>query len=63
MRTLGKVVDSTVIIGSLVVGYGGVNAIIKGSKAKNTAIITVGALTTLIALYAFREAIQKIKED
>ena len=62
MNTLGKVTDATVIVGSLVVGYGGINAIMNGVKAKSTAIIAIGALTTLISIYAFKEAMQKIQE-
>jgi hypothetical protein len=62
MNTLGKVTDATVIVGSLVVGYAGVNAIMNGVKAKSTAIIAIGALTTLISIYAFKEAMQKIQE-
>jgi hypothetical protein len=62
MNTLGKITDATVIVGSLVVGYAGVNAIMNGVKAKSTAIIAIGALTTLISIYAFKEAMQKIQE-
>jgi hypothetical protein len=62
MRTLGKVTDATVIVGSLVVGYGGINALINGVKSKSAGVIAVGALTTLIAIYAFKEAMQKIQE-
>jgi len=62
MNTLGKITDATVIVGSLVVGYAGVNAVMNGVKAKSTAIIAIGALTTLISIYAFKEAMQKIKE-
>jgi hypothetical protein len=62
MNTIGKVTDATVIVGSLVVGYAGVNAIMNGVKAKSTAIIAIGALTTLISIYAFKEAMQKIQE-
>jgi hypothetical protein len=62
MRTIGKVTDATVIVGSLVVGYGGINALINGVKGKSAGVIAVGALTTLIAIYAFKEAMQKIQE-
>lgn len=62
MRTLGKVTDATVIVGSIVVGIGGVNAIMNGVKGKSATVIAVGALTTLIAVYAFKEAMQKIQE-
>jgi hypothetical protein len=62
MNTLGKITDATVIVGSLVVGYAGVNAVMNGVKAKSTAIIAIGALTTLISIYAFKEAMQKIQE-
>ena len=62
MNTIGKVTDATVIVGSIVVGYAGVNAIMNGVKAKSTAIIAIGALTTLISIYAFKEAMQKIQE-
>ena len=60
--TLGKVTDATVIVGSIVVGIGGVNAIMNGVKNKSTTVIAIGALTTLIAIYAFKEAMQKIQE-
>ena len=60
--TLGKVTDATVIVGSIVVGIGGVNAIMNGVKGKSATVIAVGALTTLIAVYAFKEAMQKIQE-
>jgi hypothetical protein len=62
MRTLGKVTDATVIVGSLVVGYGGIKAIMNGVNSKSAGVIAVGALTTLIAIYAFKEAMQKIQE-
>jgi hypothetical protein len=62
MNTIGKVTDATVIVGSLVVGYGGINAIMNGVKGKSAAIIAIGALTTLISIYAFKEAMQKIQE-
>ena len=62
MNTIGKVTDASVIVGSLVVGYAGINAIMNGVKDKSTAIIAIGALTTLISIYAFKEAMQKIQE-
>jgi hypothetical protein len=62
MQTLGKVVDASVIVGSLVVGYGGVMAISQGIKNKKTATIAMGALTLLIGIYALREAYSKINE-
>jgi hypothetical protein len=62
MRTVGKVTDAAVIVGSLAVGIGGVNTILGGVKGKSAGVITLGALTTLIAVYAFKEAMQKIQE-
>lgn len=62
MRTVGKVVDASVIVGSLVVGYGGVMAITEGMKTNRTATIAMGALTLLIGVYALREAYGKINE-
>jgi hypothetical protein len=62
MRTLGKVTDATVIVGSLAVGIGGVSTIMAGVKGKKAGVIAIGALTTLIAIYAFKEAMQKIQE-
>lgn len=62
MGTVGKVVDASVIVGSLVVGYGGVMTISDGIKANKTATIAMGALTLLIGIYALREAYQKINE-
>jgi hypothetical protein len=62
MKTLGKVTDATVIVGSLIVGYGAFNALFEGIKTKNSAIITISGLTALITIYAFKEAMRNIKE-
>jgi uncharacterized Zn-binding protein involved in type VI secretion len=62
MNTLGKVVDASVIVGSVVVGYSGVMAISSGITNKKGATIAMGALTLLIGVYALREAYRKINE-
>jgi len=62
MKTLGKIVDATVVVGSLAVGYGGVKAIIGGVKGKSTGAIVLGSITLLISVYAMREAINKIND-
>lgn len=62
MRTAGKVVDASVIVGSLVVGYGGVMAITEGMRTNKTTTIAMGTLTLLIGIYALREAYTKINE-
>lgn len=61
-KTIGKITDATVIIGSLVVGVAGVKALVGGVKLKSVGVIAVGALTTLIAIYALKEAYSKINE-
>lgn len=62
MKTAGKILDATVILGSLAVGYGGVKTIIGGAKIKSTGAIILGSLSLLICVYAMREAINKINE-
>ena len=62
MSAIGKVVDATVLVGSVAVGYSAVTAIIAGAKIKSTTTILVGGLTLLIGIYAFKEAYQKINE-
>jgi len=62
MKTLGKIVDATVVVGSFAVGYGAIKMIIGGAKIKNTGTIALGAITLLIGVYAMREAVNKINE-
>lgn len=62
METLGKVVDATVIVGSVAVGYGAIKTIMGGVKIKSTGTIALGAITLLIGVYAFKEAINKIND-
>lgn len=62
MRTIGKVVDASVIIGGLAVGYGGGIAVLKGIKEKKGGVIAIGVLTILISIYAMREAVNKIND-
>lgn len=62
MKTLGKVVDASVIVGSAFVGIGAVKAISMGMKSKSSGAIALGTLTLLLGVYAFKEAIQKINE-
>lgn len=62
MNTAGKVLDATVIMGSLVVGYGAGKAILEGMKSKSTGAILLGSLTLAIGIYAFKEAYTKINE-
>lgn len=62
MKTLGKITDSVVIVGSVAVGYGAVMGLIGGVKAKNTPAILLTSVTLLIAIYAGKEAISKIND-
>jgi hypothetical protein len=62
MGTLGKVVDATVIVGSVAVGFGAVKTIMGGAKMKSTGTIALGAITLLIGVYAFKEAVNKIND-
>ena len=62
MSAIGKVVDATVLVGSVAVGYSAVKAIMSGAKSKSTSTILIGSMTLLIGIYAFREAYQKINE-
>ena len=62
MKTLGKIVDATVVVGSIAVGFGAAKTIIGGVKSKSTGVIILGSITALIALYAFKEAVKKINE-
>jgi len=62
MRTLGKVTDSAVLIGSLAVGYGAIIAISQGVKSKKGGTIALGVITALISVYAFNEARQKLND-
>jgi hypothetical protein len=62
MKTLGKITDSVVIVGSVAVGYGAVMGLIGGVKAKNTSAILLTSVTLLIAIYAGKEAISKIND-
>ena len=60
MKTLGKVVDATVIVGSVVIGVGAVRGIASGAKMKSKTAIALASLTLIIAVYATREAVNKI---
>lgn len=62
MKTVGKLVDATVILGSVAVGYGAVIGIMAGVKSKNTMGVLLGSLTLAIAVYASKEAISKIND-
>jgi hypothetical protein len=62
MRTAGKIIDATVIVGSVFVGIGAVKGISQGVKLKSTGTIVLGGITLLIGIYAFREAMNKINE-
>jgi len=62
MNTLGKVVDATVILGSVAIGYGAIKTIMEGSKLKSGTVLALGGLTLLISIYAFREAVQNIND-
>ena len=63
MNTIGKVVDASVIIGSLFVGASAVKFISMGVKSKNKAsAILIGSATLLIAIYALKQAVTKINE-
>ena len=63
MRTVGKVIDASVLVGSFAVGYGALSLISQGVKAKKKiAPLIIGGLTLVIAVYAFKEAYKKINE-
>jgi hypothetical protein len=62
MGALGKVVDATVIVGSVAVGFGAIKTITEGVKIKSTGAILLGSVTLLIGVYAFKEAINKIND-
>lgn len=62
MSAFGKVIDSAVIVGSIGVGFTSVKSLMEGVKTRNNGVILVSSLTTLIAIYAFQQAIKKINE-
>lgn len=62
MKTVGKVVDATVLVGSTFVGYGAIKAISMGIKNKSTGTIIMGGITLLIGIYAFKESMRKLNE-
>lgn len=62
MGTISKITDSVVIVGSVAVGFGAVKTIIGGVKVKSTGAIALGAITLLIGIYAFKEAVNKIND-
>jgi hypothetical protein len=62
MSTIGKVVDSAVIVGSAVVGISSINGILAGVKAKSGAVIAISSLTLLISVYALKEGVRKIND-
>jgi hypothetical protein len=62
MGAVSKVVDSAVIVGSVMVGISAINGIISGAKVKSATIITISALTMLISIYALKEGVRKINE-
>ena len=62
MKTLSKVVDASVIIGSAVVGIGAVRGMMAGGKMKSKATIALSVLTIVIAIYATKQAVTKINE-
>ena len=59
-KTAGKVIDSAVIVGSLLVGAGAVMGIASGVKSKKYGAVAISSLTLLIGIYAIREAVKKI---
>ena len=62
MSAFGKVIDSAVIVGSIGVGFTSVKSLMEGVKTRNNGVILVSSLTTLIAIYAFQQAIKKLNE-
>lgn len=62
MKTLGKVVDATVLVGSGFLAVGSLNMITNGINTKNNSVIALGTLALLISVYALKEAAQKINE-
>lgn len=62
MKTVGKLVDATVILGGVAVGYGAVIGLLAGVKAKSTSAILLSSVTLAIAIYAGKEAISKIND-
>ncbi len=62
MSAFGKVIDSAVIVGSIGVGFTSVKSLMEGVKTRNNGVILVSSLTTLIAIYAFQQAIKKVNE-
>lgn len=62
MRTLGKVVDASVLVGATLVGVGAIGTISAGITSKKGGVIALGALSMLIAVYAFKEASKKLND-
>lgn len=62
MKTLGKITDSVVIVGSVAVGYGAIMGLLAGAKSKSTSAILLSSVTLAIAIYAGKEAISKIND-
>lgn len=62
MNTLSKVTSATVLVGSTIVGVSAIRVMSQGISNNKGATIALGAITALIAIYAFREAVHKINE-
>jgi len=62
MRTAGKILDATVIVGSAVTGFTGAKILMAGIKSKKGSVIFAGSMALLISVYAFKEAVNKIND-
>jgi len=62
MKTAGKIIDATVIVGSAFTAYTGGVMLIGGIKNKKVSVGFAGAMALLISVYAFKEAVKKINE-
>ena len=62
MGAISKITDSVVIVGSVAVGFGAVKGLMGGIKMKSAGVIALSSVTLLIAVYAFKNALDKIND-
>ena len=60
LKTTGKVIDSAVLVGGVIVGIGAVMNMVSGFKGKKYGAVAIGGLTLLIGIYAIKEASSKL---